>query len=94
YRQFAYISTGEEEWCHDKRIRCESDSRAGDVQHRLIVLPAKDFVIECGQKNFINQLRSQAAAAPVSQKNVLAICYRDGTGESEVFFHIGVEGAR
>jgi hypothetical protein len=64
------------------------------VQHRLVVPPAENFVIECGKKNLINQLRSQAAAAPVSQNNVFAFCDRDGAGEGEVFFHIGVEGAR
>ena len=92
--QLADIAAGEEERRDHERIRREGQARAAGGEDGLIVELAQVRVIEGGQKQLVDQLRGQLAAAAMAHDDVLAIGDGRRARQDEVFFHFHFRSGR
>ena len=69
HRERADIAAAEEQRLHHEGIGGESEARAADLEHRLVVQPLQHRVGESGQEDVAQQLGAELAAAAVAEQH-------------------------
>ena len=72
HRQRPDIAAREKQRLDHKRIGREGDTRAADLEDRLIVQPVENRIREQRQKNIAQQIRAQPSAAAVAEHDPVA----------------------
>ena len=79
----ADVAAGKEDRRDDKGVGGEGEARVADGEHGLIVELVEHGIAEGGQKDFVDEVGGELAAAAMAEHDLLVLVDRDGAGAEQ-----------